>query len=115
MTKWLMVRAGSDNNLIPIWRQKSVASIGWSELGDPKGYLTREDLIQKAHEVYVDEKPPTRINWASQVWRFSREIEVGDHIITFTKDKREYIIGSVKAIHNHDKNVVSDHYQTLSV
>ena len=61
MTKWWMVRAGSGNNLIPIWRQKSVASIGWAELGNPKSYLTRDGLIQKTHQVYEDEKPPTRI------------------------------------------------------
>ncbi|WP_179865746.1 MULTISPECIES: hypothetical protein [Bacillus cereus group] len=62
-----MVRAGNSNNLIPSWKQKRVASIGWAELGNPKDYLTRETLIQKAHVVYEDEKPPTRLNWASQV------------------------------------------------
>ncbi|WP_342026108.1 restriction endonuclease [Cytobacillus pseudoceanisediminis] len=113
MTKWWMVRAGSNNNLIPIWRQNSVASIGWSELGNPKSYLTRENLIQKAHDVYEDEKPPTRINWASQVWRFSHEIETGDRIITFTKDKREYLIGTVTAVHIHDNTLVNDHYSNV--
>ena len=108
-----MVRAGSGNNLIPIWRQKSVASIGWAELGNPKSYLTRDGLIQKTHQVYEDEKPPTRINWASQVWRFSHEIEVGDRIITFTKDKREYLIGKVKSLHKYDSTVVSEHYPNV--
>ena len=29
MAKWWMVRAGDDNELIPIWKKKDVASIGW--------------------------------------------------------------------------------------
>ncbi|MCU5172103.1 restriction endonuclease [Bacillus paranthracis] len=113
MTKWWMVRAGSSNNLVPIWRQKGVASIGWAELGNPQGYSTREALIQKAHEVYEDKKPPTRLNWASQVWRFSHEVELGDRVITFTKDKREYLIGTVIATHKHDIDVVSSHYPNV--
>ncbi len=113
MTKWWMVRAGSSNNLVPIWRQRGVASIGWAELGNPQGYSTREVLIQKAHEVYEDEKPPTRLNWASQVWRFSHEVELGNRVITFTKDKREYLIGTVIATHQHDIDVVSKHYPNV--
>lgn len=108
-----MVRAGSSNNLVPIWRQRGVASIGWAELGNPQGYSTREVLIQKAHEVYEDEKPPTRLNWASQVWRFSHEVELGNRVITFTKDKREYLIGTVIATHQHDIDVVSKHYPNV--
>ncbi|MEM5640445.1 restriction endonuclease [Bacillus toyonensis] len=113
MTKWWMVRAGSSNNLIPSWKQKEVASIGWAELENPQDYSTREVLIQKAHEVYEDEKPPTRLNWASQVWRFSREIEVGDRVITFTRDTREYLIGTVIVTHKHDAAVVSSHYPNV--
>ncbi|MGQ3545366.1 restriction endonuclease [Bacillus cereus] len=113
MTKWWMVRAGSSNNLVPVWRKKGVASIGWAELGNPQGYSTREALIQKAHEVYEEKKPPTRLNWASQVWRFSHEIELGDHVITFTKDKREYLIGTVISTHKHDIGVVSNHYPNV--
>ncbi|PRT15168.1 restriction endonuclease [Bacillus toyonensis] len=113
MSKWWMVRAGSSNNLIPSWKQKEVASIGWAELGNPQDYSTREVLIQKAHEVYEDEKPPTRLNWASQVWRFSHEVELGDRVITFTKDKREYLIGTVIATHKHDIGVVSDQYPNV--
>jgi restriction system protein len=113
MMKWWMVRAGDDNELIPIWKKKSVASIGWAELENPKYYSTRDALIQKAHEVYEDERPATRLNWASQVWRFSREIEEGDHIITYARDKREYLIGTVTRSHKYDETVVSDYYPNI--
>ena len=113
MAKWWMVRAGDDNELIPIWKKKDVASIGWEELGSPKRYSTRDSFIQKAHEVYIDERPATRINWASQVWRFSHEIEVGDRIVTYAKDKREYIIGTVTEEHKYDETIVDDYYPNI--
>lgn len=76
MKRWWMIRAGDDNELIPIWREKGVASIGWAELKNPKAYLTKQDLILKANTVYEDSKPQTRIAWVSQVWRFSHETKL---------------------------------------
>lgn len=108
-----MVRAGDNNELIPIWKQKSVVSIGWADLGNPKIFSSRDVLIQKAHKVYEEDKPAARINWASQVWRFSREIEEGDRVITYARDKREYLIGTVKKAHRYDKSVVEDYYPNV--
>jgi restriction system protein len=113
MMKWWMVRAGDHNELIPIWKQKGVASIGWAEFGDPKNYSTRKALIEKAHEIYEEEKPATRKTWASQVWRFSHEIKVGDRIITYAKDKREYLIGTVTKEHEYNETIVSDYYPNV--
>ncbi|MES9685256.1 restriction endonuclease [Gottfriedia acidiceleris] len=113
MTKWWMVRAGDNNELIPIWKQKNVVSIGWAKLGNPKLFSSRDVLIQKAHTVYVEDKPAARINWASQVWRFSREIEAGDRVITYARDKREYLIGTVQKTHKFDENVVDDYYPNI--
>lgn len=111
--KWWRVRAGDQNELIPVWKQKGVASIGWADFGNPKKYSTREDLIQKSHEIYEDEKPATRITWASQVWRFSREIKVGDRIITYAKDKREYLVGTVTKEHEYDETIVDEYYPNV--
>lgn len=50
MQKWWMVRVGDKNELIPVWKEKGVVSIGWMELGDPKKFSTRNDLIEKASQ-----------------------------------------------------------------
>ncbi|MGH1280683.1 hypothetical protein [Bacillus basilensis] len=50
--------------MIPKWKQKKVASIGWTEFDNLQAYFTRETLIPKAHGVYEDEKPSTRLNWS---------------------------------------------------
>lgn len=110
---WWMVRAGDRNELIPIWKQKGVASVGWADFGNPKNYPTREALIQKSHEIYEEEKPATRIIWASQVWRFSHEIKAGDRIITYAKDKREYLVGTVTKEHEYNETIVDKHYPNI--
>lgn len=102
MTKWWMIRAGDNNELIPTWKQEGIASIGWPQFGDPKQYRSKEEMKAKANLVFSEEKPQTRNSWMNQVWRFSREIQVGDRIISYSKEKREYIIGTVAKSHFYD-------------
>lgn len=113
MSRWWMVRAGDNNELIPIWITKQVAAIGWSDLGNPLNIPTRDKLIEKSHAVYPKEKPGTRINWGSQVWKFSRDIAVGDRIITYLKETREYIIGMVNQAYSYNPLLVSDYYPNV--
>jgi restriction system protein len=113
MSKWWMVRAGDNNELIPDFITKQVAAIGWSDLGNPLNFSTRDKLIEKAHAVYPKEKPGTRINWGSQVWKFSRDIAVGDNIITYLKETREYIIGKVNQPYSYNPTMVSDYYPNV--
>lgn len=115
MTKWWMVRAGDSNELIPSWLKQQIVSIGWPDLGDPKTLMSKEQLMTKADSVYSEEKPATRNSWVSQVWRFSREIEVGDKIISYSKEKREYIVGSVKKAHYYDGANDNPYPNTLDV
>lgn len=116
MTKWWMVRAGDDNELIPTWKQEGIASIGWPQFGDPKQYSSKNEMKVKANLVFSEEKPQTRNSWINQVWRFSREIQVGDRVISYSKEKREYIIGTVTESHFHDTSIGNPAYpNTLKV
>ncbi len=52
----------------------------------------------------------------NQVWRFSREIQSGDRIISYSKDKREYIIEKVIEPHFFNKSIGNPDYpNTLKV
>lgn len=116
MARWWMIRAGDNNELIPIWKEKGIASIGWPQFGNPKQYISKTEMVAKSNEVYSDEKPQTRSSWVNQVWRFSREIQSGDRIISYSKEKREYIIGKVIEPHFFDKSIGNPDYpNTLKV
>lgn len=113
MQRWWMVRAGDNNELVPVWRGKGVVSIGWPQLGNPKQYQSREALFQKANQTYFDEKPASCRSWASQVWRFSHDIKTGDRVISYTKDKREYLIGTIISAFEHNSSIVSHEYPNV--
>ena len=116
MSRWWMVRAGDHNELIPVWKQQGIVSIGWPQLGDPKNFSTKEQLSAKASTVYDESKPQTRNSWVSQVWRFSHEIQVGDRVLSYSKEKREYIIGTVTQSHFYDETIGNPDYpNTLKV
>lgn len=116
MTKWWMIRAGDNNELMPIWKQKGIVSIGWPQFGDPRQYRTKNMLREKADIVFSEAKPQSRNSWTSQVWRFSREIEEGDRIISYSKEKRAYLIGKVTKSHFYDTLIGNQDYpNTLKV
>lgn len=105
MTKWWMIRAGDHNELIPVWKDKGIASIGWPKLGNPKQYRTKDEMLAIANTVFAESKPNSRSSWVSQVWRFNREIKKGDRVITYYKEKREYMVGTVLEPHFYDESV----------
>ncbi|UCZ53201.1 restriction endonuclease [Bacillus shivajii] len=105
MKRWWMIRAGDDNELIPVWKEQGIASIGWPKLGDPKQFQLKDEMIEKAAEVYSESKPKSRNSWVNQVWRFSREIKKGDKIITYFKETREYLVGTVTEGHFFNESV----------
>jgi restriction system protein len=110
MQQWWMIRAGDFNELIPVWKKEGIASIGWPQLGNPKHYRTKEDMLKKANEVYQEHKPSTRRSWVSQVWRFSTEIKKGDRVITYSKELREYLVGTVTETHFFDNAIGNPNY-----
>lgn len=110
MKKWWMVRAGDNNELIPVWKEKGIASVGWPKLGNPELYRSKEEMLLKADKVFADSKPMSRSSWVNQVWRFSREIKKNDRIITYFKETREYMVGTVIESHFYDEAVGNSHY-----
>lgn len=105
-----MVRAGDNNELIPVWKDAGIASIGWPKLGDPMRYSAKEEMNLIADKVFSESKPKSRSSWVNQVWRFSREIKSGDRVITYNKEKREYMVGKVTKSHFYDESVGNPDY-----
>lgn len=113
MNKWWMIRAGDQNELIPTWMSQGIASIGWSSLGDPRSYNSKSELTHKADQVFSERKPKSRISWVNQVWRFSREIKNGDRVISFSREKREYIVGTVVDEHCFNTTLGNPDYPNI--
>lgn len=101
MANWWMINDKANENLINFWIKEGIVTIGWSEIGDPLKYETKDKLLMRCDEIYGNIMPGKRIQYESQIWRFSREINKNDKIITYNALTNEYYIGVVLENYNY--------------
>src|SRR5690625_2822589 len=110
MNRWWMIRAGDDNELIPLWRDEGIASVGWFKLSDTKGFNSKYDLLMQADDVYNDRKPNSSKKLVNQLWRFSTQIKKGGRVITYLKNTRKYLVGTVIKEHFYNEEIGDSNY-----
>lgn len=81
------------------WLDQSVATIGWSEIGDFSQYGSKEEMTTALAEVFPDKNQSSA---ALMLWNFSRVMQVGD--VVFAKLGRSEVIGwgVVQGEYSHD-------------
>lgn len=66
-----------------------VMGLGWSALGDPSAYTSKEDIRLKLQE--VDDNGTSQKNSAHAIWQFVHDVMPGD--VVFAKRGRKEILG----------------------
>ena len=94
MTLWL-VHAGKYGEREQMAREKNLAIIGWEELPDLSQLKSREALARLLKETYPEEKNRTLSNWESQLWSFSKTMQVGDLVAMPLKARPVIVFGTV--------------------
>ena len=107
-----MVRAGEGGLLIDEFRAESWVGIGWAALGDMKRLRSRADFSEAVAQSYPSMKLGQRASSAGQSFRFVREIAVGDHVITYDRGERTYLVGEVAGDYEH-QSVGSGEYPNI--
>ena len=90
---WMIRAAGG--NIVEDFLEHSIAAIGWKALGDITTFEKRSELVSKIQEAYPEYKKHKSANSAGQVFRFLKEIKIGDHILTYDPGTRSYYLGEV--------------------
>ncbi len=90
-----VVRAGDDNELIGTFEEKGVVAIGWAAMGDLTDLKTRNDFKARYQEKLPTHSLHRMQANAGQIYRFAREIAIGDYVLTFDKATRELLIGNI--------------------
>ena len=104
-----MVRAGNDNELADIVQEREVVAIGWENMGDVSGLDTRATFKRRYREVNPEASDGRVAVNAGQIYRFVREIQDGDYVLTYIKSSREVLIGLVKGPYEHLDDGYLDH------
>lgn len=93
-TTWV-VRAGEAGWRFEEFKSGGLVSIGWTEMGDLCALRSREDFQKAAALAYPNARKAQLAASAGQVFRFVREIKVGDTVVTYDRSERVYLVGSV--------------------
>jgi len=111
MTMW-MVRAEVGNRLFVPFIEQNLVAIGWNKVGDLNQYKTREAILNAVRAEWPEWKSQAQVNAAGMLFRFSKEMDEGDWIITYNQQRRVYAIGKIEGAYrfdpsfdNHDPNV----------
>jgi restriction system protein len=103
-----MIRAGEGGFRFEDFKANSSVSIGWHEVGDLSLRNTREDFLSAVRKAYPQMRKGQVPSAAGQLFRFVREIETDDTVITYSSEERVYLIGTVVSSYAF-KPVFGDH------
>lgn len=107
-TMW-MVRAGESGFRFEEFEKQGIASIGWNELGDLTAVTTRDEVLAVVRAAFPAAKKGTIASYAGQVYRFVREIKVGDSIVSYDPSERLYLVGKVTGNYDYRPQTSAEH------
>lgn len=93
-TSW-MVRAGEGSYLFEEFKSNNCVAIGWSELGDISDVSTKEAIRELLAAKYSDWKTRRIAGSASIVWNFLSKMKLGDMVVTYSQETRQYLVGEI--------------------
>jgi restriction system protein len=103
-----VVRAEVGGKYFDEFKTKSIVAIGWVAMGDLALYRTREDFNRAANQAYPDIKKMQRAVWAGQTYRFVREMQIGDLVVTYDPSRRVYLVGTVASDYFRDTKLIEE-------
>ena len=108
-----VVRAGVNNEIASEVKKASVVAIGWRQMGNLVQLSNREDFKNCYRSKYPEDSGVKVGMGAGQVYRFVKEIQTGDIVLTPIVVSREVLIGEVVGSYVFDPKVISEHYPNI--
>lgn len=108
MASMWMVRAGRGSELVDDFRQRGVVALGGEKLGSLASHPGKDALLKLYASQYPEMKEGARGVWASQFARFLKEMKSGDSIVTFDRDRRVYLLGTLTSEYRWEPGLMED-------
>jgi restriction system protein len=90
-----MVRAGEGAAYIEDFQTAQIVSIGRNAVGDMRGLKSKNDFSNAILSAYPERKKAQTVMSVSQAFRFFREIKIGDDVLTYDPNSRQYWQGEI--------------------
>ena len=104
---WL-VRAGRTGHQENAALEHNVVAIGWEELGDLSKIREKDELIELYESNYSELKARAISHKANQIWRFAKEIQIGDYVVLPLKTEPVIAIGQVTGEYEFDTTIAEE-------
>jgi hypothetical protein len=78
VSKHWLLSAGRDGELWPVFWNHNKVAIGWSAVGNLKGFLTYRELREEVAKQWPERTGQRRTGWGAQIWAFYSRMQVGD-------------------------------------
>jgi restriction system protein len=102
--KMYMVRAGEKSSHYDEFYGKNYIGIGWNILGDLTAIKNLSEIKTLMEKMYpTDKKQKISLN-SGQIKKFLLDMKVGDYILTYNSEEREYSLGKITSGYKYDKN-----------
>jgi len=111
-TMW-MVRAGQHAHLYNEFKEKGIVAIGWNDVGDLSQITNPDQIKNVVRKTYSDYKPGKKYITAGQLIRFKLNFKLGDYVITYNPEDREYLIGEIISDYMYDPKFEKHHIRKV--
>ena len=109
-----MVRAGEGGYLAKDFARGFVA-IGFEKLGDMTDVTAQERIREKFITAYPDARPSEIGNPVAIFYKFRTVLTVGDTVLTYDPDSREYLLGKIASDYYYKPGEVPDYNHVRKV
>ncbi|MBN7797811.1 restriction endonuclease [Parahaliea mediterranea] len=100
MTQAWMIRAGRSGKCLEHF-ESGFVTVGWGAMGD-LGNLKTKEMILHAYEIaYPGTKPGKRNLAVGMIDKFVNQVSIGDLVVTYNSQSREYLIGRITGEYEH--------------
>src|SRR4051794_33998462 len=103
-----MVRAGRDSRWADNFLSGNVVGLGWHNIGDATRFSSKADLLGEMRRAYPERSEGNAGSGASQLWRFQREICLGDDVVTYERGNRLYHLGRIMSDARYEPNEIEE-------
>ena len=110
-----MVRAGQGGYVADEFSSRSCVAIGWPDIGDLTAARNDDDVRLAYLRAYPDAKPGEVGNAVAMLRKFRSTFRLGDHVVSYNRATREYLVGKITGDYKFQTGVVTDHPHVRSV
>jgi restriction system protein len=92
-----MVRAGRNGRWADAFLNEGLVGLGWHGVGDPLRFSSKAAMLAEMKRAYPEMSHGQAASGVGQLWRFERELTVGDDVVTYESGTRQYHLGKIRS------------------